>query len=121
VATIDGIPAKEQAAYVRSRTNLFDAQVQSTSAVQMLTNWSIQYRDNNCDKPAHLTFTDASTVEVPFLKPNHVRNLYRELPHPSPTMYIGVRTYERIGVSEQVKSRILARYQQKGGIRVTDF
>lgn len=73
VATIDGIPAKEQAAYVRSRTNLFDAQVQSTVAFQMLTNWSIQYRDNNCDKPAHLTFTDGSSVEVPFLKPNQVK------------------------------------------------
>ena len=73
VATIDGILAKEQAAYVRSRTNLFDAQVQSTGAVQMLTNWSIQYRDNNCDKPANLTFTDGSTVEVPFLKPNQVK------------------------------------------------
>ena len=73
VATIDGIPAKEQAAYVRSRTNLFDAQVQSTGAFQMLTNWSIQYRDNNCDKPAHLTFTDGSSVEVPFLKSNQMQ------------------------------------------------
>ena len=102
VATIDGIPAKEQAAYVRSRTNLFDAQVQSTGAVQMLTNWSIQYRDNNCDKPVHLTFTDSSSVEVPFLKPNQVKKFI-----PRATAPIAYNVHRRQNLREDWSFRLL--------------
>lgn len=74
VATINGITAKEQAAYVRSRTNLFDAQVQSTGAIQMLVNWWMQYQGTFWDKPVKLTFTDGTSVESPFLKRDQVKN-----------------------------------------------
>jgi len=73
VATINGVTAKEQAAYVRSRTSLFDAQVQSTGAIQMLTNWWMQYRGSYWDKPVRLTFTDGTSVEAPFLKPSQLK------------------------------------------------
>ena len=73
VATINGVSAKEHAAYVRSKTNLFDAQVESTRDVQTLTNWWMQYRGTYWDKPVRLTFTDGTSVEAPFLKPNQVK------------------------------------------------
>lgn len=74
IATINGISAKEQAAYVRSRTNLFDAQVESTRAIQMLTNWWMQYRSSDWDKPVNITFTDGTSVEAPFLKRNQLKH-----------------------------------------------
>jgi len=58
VATINGITAKKQAAYVRSRTNLFDAQVQSTGAIQMLVNWWMQYQGTFWNAPVKLTSTE---------------------------------------------------------------
>ncbi|MBQ9285968.1 MAG: hypothetical protein IJ209_06795 [Bacteroidaceae bacterium] len=73
VATINGVSAKEHATYVRSKTSLFDAQVESTRDVQTLTNWWMQYRGNYWDKPVRLTFTDGISVEAPFLKPNQVK------------------------------------------------
>ena len=74
VATINGIAAKEQAAYVRSRTNLFDAQVESKRAIQMLTNWWLQYRSSDWDKPVKLTFTDGTSVEAPFVKRSQLKS-----------------------------------------------
>lgn len=74
VSTINGFTAREQAAYVRSRTNLFDAQVQSTGAIQMLTNWWMQYRGSDWEKPVSLTFTDGTSVESPFLKREQMKN-----------------------------------------------
>ena len=71
IATINGVSAKEHAAYVRSRTTLFDAQVESSRAIQMLTNWWLQYRD--WDHPMNLTFTDGTSVEAPFLKRNQLK------------------------------------------------
>lgn len=73
VATINGVTAREQAAYVRSRTNLFDAKVESTGAIQMLTNWWMQYRGTFWDAPVRLTFTDGTSAESPFLKPNQMK------------------------------------------------
>ncbi|MBQ7495827.1 MAG: hypothetical protein IJT75_08800 [Bacteroidaceae bacterium] len=85
VATINGITAKKQAAYVRSRTNLFDAQVESTGAIQMLVNWWMQYQGTFWDAPVKLTFTDGTSVESPFLKPSQVK---RYVPQPTaPTAY----------------------------------
>lgn len=72
IATINGVTAKEHAAYVRSRTNLFDAQVESSRAIQMLTNWWLQYRD--WDHPMNLTFTDSTSVKAPFLKRNQLKH-----------------------------------------------
>ncbi len=71
IATINGVSAKEHAAYVRSRTTLFDAQVESKSNIQMLTNWWLQYRD--WDHPMNLTFTDDTSVKAPFLKRSQMK------------------------------------------------
>lgn len=74
IATINGVSAKEHAAYVRSRTTLFDAQVESSRAIQMLTNWWLQYRSSDWDKPVNITFTDGTSVEAPFLKRNQLKH-----------------------------------------------
>lgn len=80
IATINGVTAKEHAAYVRSRTNLFDAQVESTSAIQMLANWWLQYRD--WDNPLLLTFTDSTSVSAPFLTRSQMKNYLPQLTAP---------------------------------------
>lgn len=72
IATINDVSAKEHAAYVRSRTTLFDAQVESSRAIQMLTNWWLQYRD--WDNPLLLTFTDSTSVSAPFLTRSQMKN-----------------------------------------------
>ena len=73
VASINGLPAKEHAAHVRSRTSGFDANVESTCAIQMLNNWWSQYDDTFGGTGAQLTFTDGSSADVPFLKPNQTK------------------------------------------------
>ena len=94
VATINGVSAKEQAAYVRSKTSLFDAQVESTRDVQTLTNWWMQYRGTFWDKPVSLTFTDGTSVEAPFLKANQMK---RYVPQPSaPTAYYNHQRQNRM-------------------------
>jgi hypothetical protein len=94
VATINGVSAKEQVAYVRSKTSLFDAQVESTRDVQTLTNWWMQYRGTFWDKPVSLTFTDGTSVEAPFLKANQMK---RYVPQPSaPTAYYNHQRQNRM-------------------------
>ena len=80
VASINGLPAKEHAAHVRSRTSGFDANVESTCAIQMLNNWWSQYDDTFGGTGAHLTFTDGSSADVPFLKPNQAKQF---MPQPN--------------------------------------
>ena len=80
VATVNGIPAKEQAAHVRQKTELFDANVESTVAIQMLANWWSQYDDTFTGTGAHLTFTDGTSVDAPYLKRDQVK---RYTPQPT--------------------------------------
>ena len=80
VATVNGISAKEQAAHVRQKTESFDAKVESTAAIQMLANWWSQYDDTFTGTGAHLTFTDGTSVDAPYLKREQVK---RYTPQPT--------------------------------------
>ena len=80
VATVKGIPAKEQAAHHRQKTELFDAKVESTVAIQLLANWWGQYDDTFTGTGAHLTFTDGTSVDAPYLKRDQVK---RYTPQPT--------------------------------------
>ena len=80
VATVNGISAKEQAAHHRLKTEYFDAKVESTVAIQVLANWWGQYDDTFTGTGAHLTFTDGTSVDVPFLKRDQVK---RYTPQPT--------------------------------------
>lgn len=80
VATVNGISAKEQAAHIRQKTELFDANVESTVAIQMLANWWSQYDDTFTGTGAHVTFTDGTSADVPFLKRDQVK---RYTPQPT--------------------------------------
>lgn len=73
VATVNEFSAKEQAAHHRLKTEYFDAKVESTVAIQVLANWWGQYDDTFTGTGAHLTFTDGTSVDVPFLKRNQVK------------------------------------------------
>ena len=80
IATVNGISAKEQAAHHRLKTEYFDAKVESTVALQVLANWWGQYDDTFTGTGAHLTFTDSTSVDVPFLKRDQVK---RYTPQPT--------------------------------------
>lgn len=93
VASINGLPAKEHVAHIRSRTSGFDAKVESTCAIQMLANWWSQYDDTFGGTGAHVTFTDGTSAEVPYLKREQ---LGRYTPQPAgPVAYYAHQSQNR--------------------------